>query len=270
MSRARPGTLAALLVAVALSACLDPTGPLPSPPESMPSEGTAIVEANNATDCNRVFPAIFVDRAHAQTFLPEGFTAAESSRFFGQDSVPANRAVLVISMMECQGGSSGPGRYEEAMAGVFIDPPPGASDGEHFYELGRVYTEEGLGSTLNDLDWARLGGNVETSYSAAPTKSGAGRVLDEAGVVFEASVPSAALEDSFSGTFHIRWWHETPHGLGVFEYTFTPDGFLGPGSCHARAGSMPARVIQSMTCPDGALLMIGPPFDVEGRFHHEG
>jgi hypothetical protein len=208
-----------------------------------------------------------VDRTHAQSFLPPGFVAAESSRFFGQPEAPAGKAVVVASLMQCAD------HYTEALVAVFVRAPVvngSALPGDHFYELGRA-TAGDLASTLASLGWPLLGGEVEARFTAAPTPSGSGSAKDGNGTWFSAIVPSAPVMDAFSGTLNVHYWHETDNGLARSDYSFTPDGFLGEGICEARAGSLIATVIQGTDCSQGSLFMVGPAFDLVGAFNfHPG
>jgi hypothetical protein len=260
----------ALAVAALLAGCLDDAD-LPTVPSGTVAPSALITVANNATACTRVFPAIVVDRAHAQTFLPEGFVAADASAFFGQDQA-TDRGVLIVSGMRCQASEWSPAGYREAMAGIFVEPPiadPDRAEHEHFYEIARLFPEhEPQSRTLADLGWTRFGDEVVLAYMGSPSHAASMRVMDGDGAVFSVTVPTAPAPDEFSGTYHIRWWHETAVGLGFHEYSFAPDAFLGEGTCDAPSGSLVASIMQATSCR-GVLVMTGPAFDVEGRFRFE-
>lgn len=258
-----------LFMALTLVAgCVEEHDP-PRPAPTSAAAASVILEPNNATSCTRVFPAIPVDRLHAQTFLPDGFVAAEASTFFGQASLPADAGLLIGSAMRCGDSQWSPNGYVEGMLGIFIEPPlvdGRPVEGEHFYELGRATPDsQPYTATMERIGWTLFGNDVDVAHVVTRFESGSMMIKDEAGAVFGANVEAAPAKDDFTGTLHLRWWHQTETGTGFFEYVFAPDGYLGPGTCEARAGSVPAQVMQSTQCR-GALFMVGPPYDVDGRF----
>jgi hypothetical protein len=258
--------LAILLIA----GCLGRPGPTDAAPSTTTGAADAgFVQANNATGCSRAFIASFPDKGHAQTFLPAGFRAGDSAEFFGMGGAPSGQAVLIVSIARCQ-SSEWQGAELEAMTGLFVQPPKvhgAAVRGEHFYDLGRVYDDSTeSGQALKDLAWPRLGADAQHAYAGEPTRAAQVMVRDANGTVYSASLPGAAAKDTFTQILHLYWWHETPTGLASFESMFRPDGYLGPGSCSMRAGSVPAAVMGSTSC--SALFMVGPPFAVMGQFEH--
>lgn len=263
-----------VVVALVAAGCLEQSEPPPtSPSPTVSVADLGIRQPNNATSCRRVFPAIPVDRTHAQTFLPSGFVAAEASVFFGQESYPVNTGLLIVSAMRCTSSDWSLEGYVEAMVGIFVAPPTidgTPVEGEHFYELGRVVpADQPYRATIEDVGWNLIGDRVDVMHEGTPAHSGSATIGDPNGTLFSASVAAAPAKDDFTGTLHLRWWHETARGRGFFEYVFAPDGFLGPGTCEARPGSIAARLMQGTRCSE-ALFMVGPPYDVEGRFEFSG
>lgn len=266
--RGRIGRSVAFAALSLLAACIDEPPAAPEVPDRPPAPTTLAIP-NNATGCTRAMPAIFIDKAHARTFLPPGFAPADERDFFHTPGPATGRAVVLLTAVVCKASETRPQGYEEASVGIFVEAPRVAnatSVPDHMYELGRAASEGPLRANLSRLGWPLIGTKVTSTFTASPVPSGAASVADPNGTVFSVSVPAAPYQDPFN--IHIRWWHDTPDGLGFFDYRFRVDGRLGAGQCTLRPGTIAARLAQSTICPPGTLFMVGPPFDVESRFEH--
>lgn len=219
-----------------------------------------------------MFTAVFVPRDQAQALLPEGYTARDSAAFFGASGVPTGRGVVVASALRCETSALARGPLGEGAVAVYVEAPE--LDGiepvsANFYELARAASPATRGR-YEPLGWTLFGEDVDVEVPSSPLGIARGAVFDPDGEIVTLLGDAGAYEDSFSE--ETRWWHATPLGLGWLDASFTLTGFLGPGSCAARAGSVLAEAIGATSCPPGTLTLSGPPFDLTGelRFRPSG
>lgn len=259
-----------LLVALLLAACTSAPGPNPSPTTGTSPSGGAdapFVLPNNASDCTEVSPAVFIEPAAAQRFLPAGFRPGDAKDFLGLPGAMTGKAVVLITAVKCKTSPWAPDGYSEGAVAIFVQPPnvPGVqASPSNMYELGRATNQANLSSLLAAVGWHQIGNSVENAFTAAPP-TGSGRVSDVAGAVYSYGV--AVEPASVDFPVDIRWWHNATLGLAFFDYKFTAKAQFGAlQQCTFRAGSFAANITGGTGCPRDNVVLVAPSFAFTGQF----
>lgn len=263
--------LMALLILVAgVSACTSAPGPAPTTstsPSEAPIATVSFTRPNNATDCVEISPAVFLEPAAAQRFLPKGFRTGDAKDFLGIPGAPTGKAVALITTARCKSSELAPDGYSEGAVAIFVQPPnvPGVPAlPSNMYELGRGTSQANISALLSLVGWHQFGNNVENTFVALPT-SGTGRVSDSAGAVYSYTATSEPANVDFP--VDIRWWHNATAGLAFFDYKFTAKAHFGAlQQCSFRSGSLAANLTGGTGCPRDNVVLLAPSFAFKGQF----
>lgn len=262
------GAILGLLFLSLVAACVESPAEDPAPtssasPRPVPSP---IRLPNNGTDCTEVSPAVFIEMAAAQRFLPPGFQAGDAKDFLGVPGAPSGKAAALITSVRCKSSQLSPDGYTEGAVAIFVRPPNVegvAAAASNMYELGRA-TDGVLGPMLGSMGWPVFGTKVEASFAALPT-SGSGRVSDASGAVY--SYTATAPPGNVDFPVDIRWWHNTSLGLAFFDYKFTAKAHFGAlQQCSFRSGSLAANVTGGTGCPTQSVTLLAQGFSFQGQF----
>lgn len=200
----------------------------------------------------------FVDYAQTDQYLPPGFHPRDPQEFLTVIPVALGQAGIIVLVLACDGPT---GTADYASVGIFVEPPtvegvePGLFD---FYEVARYGSNDPFRPALAAADWPAHDADVEVQLSidAAGTPAQLrAAITDGDGPLasFEGLTPAAV--DVGAGL--VRYWHESPGGLGLLEIDVDLNAQVGGGICAVRGGTELAGFIGGSQCLPPAEPIIG-------------
>lgn len=261
----RAWAVAAALLSVALAGCGDGGGP---GADAVGPAATPLEILAGASQCQTAILFQFVDYSATDTFLPPGFHPRDPQAFLGAP-VAVGQAAIVLANMACAASELEGGPLNHSFLGIFVETPvvPGETlpGGLDFYEVEHLAGPGATDRLLASLGWSLRRADVRVPASEAGAALVQAEVADASGVLY-AVQGSAPVPYNFD-LDRIRFWHQSPQGLGHFLIDAQLDARFGPGVCSLRADSTAARLSGATTCPTGETLVATfPGLSYDGWF----
>ncbi|MEA3143919.1 MAG: hypothetical protein QOG31_1243 [Thermoplasmata archaeon] len=251
----------ALLAVALLAGCAQPQpGPALAPGEAGAAESASFSYGGQV--CDAYLLAILVDPARTDPYLPPGFHLRDPSGFFPGVLPATGQALVILSAFLCGSAAGGNGTFQEAFAGVFVQPP--AVLGERapaqydFYEVDHVTPPGALRAGLAAWGWDALAGNL-SAQPVAPQGRPAQFTLRADGRPPLFTFGGAAAAPRTEGVVLVRLWRDGAPGVGRIDYALPLDFSFGPGTCTLSAALRTAALAGPGACP-AAVVAAGPSF----------
>ncbi len=246
----------ALLFAVLLAGCAGDPG-LTSDGASNSSAPGPLIVAIEATACNNLILFQLLDFDAAEPYLPPGFHARDASELLDNPAVVGKTAMVLVTLDCTVRGQPQP--WQPAFLELFVEhpvvPEVNGTARFDFYEVERYGDTNELAGAVRAAGWRLLPANV--SIDAMPVAgrlvTGSATLSDDRGTLVNmmGSAPTP-LNLDFG---QLRFWQQTPTGLGFFETSFPIEPGAGGAVCSMRADSTAAKLAGSTTCPPGTPLL---------------
>ncbi|MEA3203478.1 MAG: hypothetical protein QOI63_1153 [Thermoplasmata archaeon] len=260
--RASPALLAVAVLALlpALAGCAQM--PLPQP-MTVPPPPPPQVFTYQAQRCDGYLLGLVADPARTDPDLPPGFHLRDPADFF-RDVLPTatGQALVVVTAVLCGGATLGAGTFQEAFAGIFVQPP--AVDGNRttaqydFYGIDHLSPPGPLRTALAAWGWPVLAANL-TARPVAPGGVPAQFTVSAAAPPLAFSFGGATPAPRDYGTSIVRLWRDTPAGVARVDYTLPLSLGFGPGTCFLGPATRAAAVVGPGTCSGVVATRLGFP-----------